>query len=69
MNFTVEELKAMVDGASYEELLRKNRFAPSGDPLFQGEMGEYTIASMNRKKAELSDGEVVAISKRVGWKR
>ena len=33
--------KAYIDSLSYEQLLSKWRFAPIGDPWFQGETGDY----------------------------
>lgn len=32
----IEELKNWIDNATYQELLRKWRFSPSGDPFFIG---------------------------------
>jgi hypothetical protein len=64
---SLEEMKAWVDAASYESLLRKWRFAISGDPHFQGEMGDYYIAAMKKKRDEVGDDEHVRASKRIGW--
>jgi hypothetical protein len=64
---TAVELKKWIDDAPYDELLRKWRFAPSGDPLFMGEVGEHFREVMFRKKRELGDVEAVAASKRIGW--
>ena len=36
-----KENKAYIDGLSYRSLLSHWRFAPVGDPWFQGETGEY----------------------------
>ena len=33
-----DEQKRWIDNASYEELLRKWRFTPSGDPIFTVEL-------------------------------
>jgi hypothetical protein len=60
------EQKAWIDGASYEDLLRKWRFAPAGDPMFVGDTGEYFKAVMARKRAENPDGAVRA-SQDIGW--
>jgi len=60
-------IKSWVDSASYEDLLRRWRFAPVGDPVFQGETGKYYAEVMWRKKAELSAGEQVRASKNIGW--
>jgi len=57
-----KEIKAIIDNMSYQELLSKWRFAPSGDPMFQGETGEYyrhvmTVKEMNKTQ----------VSKNIGW--
>jgi hypothetical protein len=65
MDLTPEN-KAHIDSLSYEGLLRHNRYAPAGDPWFQGETGQYWIKRM----AELRDadpGGAVGASKRIGW--
>jgi len=49
---TTEEMKAWIDGASYEALLRRWRNAPGGSPWFQGEVGEYYKSVMARRQAE-----------------
>ena len=59
-------MRAWIDAASYEELLRKWRFAPVGDQLFQGAIGQYYSDVMGRKKAELGSGAVIA-SKAIEW--
>lgn len=56
-----------IDNASYEELLRRWRFAPSGDPYFQGDTGQYYQAAMARRRAEVGSAEHVLASKTVGW--
>jgi len=61
-----KELKATIDSKSYESLLFKWRFAPVGDPMFQGESGEYWKQRLSRLKDEYPAGAVVA-SKKVGW--
>lgn len=62
-----DQMKIWIDEASYEELLRKNRFAPIGDPFFQGEVGKYYILVMQRKKFEVGIEEAIRISKKIGW--
>ena len=65
MDLTPEN-RAHIDSLSYEGLLRHNRYAPVGDPWFQGETGDYWLKRM----AELRDadpGGAVAASKRIGW--
>jgi hypothetical protein len=41
-----EKNKQHIDSLSYEQLLYKFRFAPIGDPWFQGETGDYWSARM-----------------------
>lgn len=57
--------KAYIDGLSYEGLLSHWRFAPVGDPWFQGETGEY----WSKRMAELRDAgaDHIGASKRLGW--
>lgn len=62
-----EEQKNWVDNASYRDLLAKWRFAPSGDPMFQGDVGAYYAKVMAQQRAELPDGAHVAASKSIGW--
>ncbi len=59
------EQKAWIDGASYEDLLRRWRFAPAGDPMFQGETGTYYQDVMARKRKEVGDAGAVAASKAI----
>lgn len=61
-----EEHKAKIDGMSYEALLRHWRFAPPGDPWFQGETGEYWGNRMAQLRRDDPDGHVAA-SKAIGW--
>ena len=56
--------KKWIDEASYEQLLSKWRFAPIGDPMFQGDTGDY-YAKVMREKREHVDH--VQVSKNVGW--
>lgn len=58
------KIKQWIDDASYEELLRKWRFAPAGDPYFQGETGTYYSNVMAQKRMNVDH---VAASKRIGW--
>ena len=60
------EQKKWIDGASYEDLLRRNRFAPVGDPIFQGECGDYFLKVMAERQAADPAGHVAA-SKQIGW--
>ena len=59
------EQKTYIDSLSYEEMLRRWRFAPVGDPIFQGEAGDYFAARMAELRAQGSDH--VGASKRIGW--
>lgn len=65
MDLTPEN-KAHIDAMSYEELLRHWRFAPLGDPWFQGETGEYWSKRMHELR-EKDPTEHVAASKKIGW--
>lgn len=62
-----EQQKKWIDAASYEQLLRKWRFAKTGEPLLQGDAGAYYSEQMNLKRKQLPDGEHTATSKRIGW--
>lgn len=62
-----EEIKAWIDNASYEDLLRKWRFTPTGSPFFQGEMGNYYQVVMARKRQAAGEAEHVRASKAIGW--
>ena len=60
-----DENKTYIDSLSVEALLERARFAPIGDPWFQGETGTYWM----KRLAELrnaNNGAYVAASKRMG---
>lgn len=59
--------KAWIDNASYEQLLSRWRFAPVGDPVFQGDTGDYYAKVMREKKEQVGGAEHVRISKAIGW--
>lgn len=59
-----ERTKRWIDAASYEELLNKWRFASVGDPMFQGEIGEYYSKVMAEKR---KTADHIQASKSVGW--
>jgi hypothetical protein len=61
------EMKQWIKNASYEQLLSRWRFAPTGDPFFQGAMGDYYRNHMMERRAQIGDVEHSKISKRVGW--
>ena len=58
------EQKAQIDAMSYEDLLRRWRNAPAGDPIFQGEAGAYYSVVMAEKR---KSADHVGASKRIGW--
>jgi hypothetical protein len=60
-------MRAWIDNATYEQLLRWWLFAPIGDPMFQGKMGDYYDQVMARRWAEVGNERHVATSKRIGW--
>ena len=62
-----ERERAWIKAASYENLLRRWRMAPSGDPVFEGKLGVYYAQEMNRKRDLLTLVEQIAISKSIGW--
>ena len=60
------EQKKWIDEATTEDLLRKWRFAPVGEPMFQGDTGEYYSEVMKKKRSADPEGHVRA-SKSIGW--
>jgi hypothetical protein len=60
----MEKLIEWIDNASYEDLLRKWRFSPSGNPLFEGEVGKHYKKILAEKRHGCNH---VEISKKVGW--
>ena len=56
------EQKKQIDAMSHYELCRKWRFAKVGDPLLQGEAGEYFSKVLKEK-----GGFTPEISKELGW--
>lgn len=62
-----KKMKDWIDTASYEELLTKWRFAPSGSPWFQGEVGKYFEKMIRKRKEEVGEAAAVAASKYIGW--
>ncbi len=60
--------KKHIDSLSHNELLSKWRYAPAGDPWFQGETGKYWGERMAKKRDE-NPGQAVANSKSIGWDR
>jgi len=69
MDLTPEN-KARIDALSYEELLSKWRFAPTGSPWFQGETGTYWGNRMTELRSQPGgNAKHVAASKNIGWDR
>jgi hypothetical protein len=59
-----ESNKKHIDNLSYEELLSHWRFAPAGNPWFQGDTGKYWSKIMDEKR---KTADHVAMSKKLGW--
>jgi len=60
-----EEIKKGIDNRTYEEMLRKVRFAPAGHIYFQrGEVATYFSKRMNGLKKTTDH---VQASKNIGW--
>lgn len=64
-----DDMKSWISSADYETLLRKWRFAPAGDPYFQGEIGDFYSKTMFAKRDALADEERVRASKNIGWEK
>ena len=64
MDLTPEN-KSHIDNMTYRGLLDQWRFAPSGDPWFQGETGQYWSERMAKMRSEGADH--VCASKAIGW--
>jgi hypothetical protein len=64
-----EKMKAWIDNATYQQLLGHWRFAPSGDPFFQGEIGDYYVKKMAERRAEVGHDAHVTASKTLGWEK
>lgn len=60
------KMKEYINNASYGQLLHKWRFASSGDPFFQGEIGDYYKKVMFKKRDQLSHKDQIHASKVVG---
>lgn len=58
--------KAHIDSFYYEHLLSRWRFAPIGDPWFQGETGKYWGKRLKALRDKMTTEEHVAISKKLG---
>lgn len=64
---TEEQMKQWIDNASYEQLLSKWRTAQIGDTFFKGDIGDYYVIIMKKKREEVGDAEHVRASKSIGW--
>ena len=64
---TKQEMIVWIDNASYEQLFRKMRFAPIGDPFFQGDVGKHFMKVFSIRRKEVGPAEHTATSKRIGW--
>lgn len=58
----IEALKREIDSYGQYDLCRIWRFAKPGNPLLQGEAGEYFVAKLKEKGGFTPD-----ISKSLGW--
>lgn len=61
------EQKHWIDTSSYEWLLSRWRFAPAGDPIFQGDTGDYYSKVMRERREQVGNAEHVRASKAIGW--
>lgn len=62
-----EDVKIEIDNMSYYDLLKKWRFAPSGDPILSGKMYQYFTDAMGEKREKEDDP--TEISRLVGWRQ
>ena len=64
-----EEQKTWIDNASYEELLRKWRFGPAGDPIFEGDTGKHYGEIIAKRKNEIGEGvhTIIKFSNLIGF--
>ena len=63
---TVDQ-KDRIDVMDYRSMLRLWRFAPDGDPLFQGDAGKYFAKVIQEKREKVGNAAHVAASKSIGW--
>ncbi len=64
---TETEMIAWIDNATYEQLLRRWRFAAVGSPWFQGEVGGHYAKTMKRQREKVGPATHTRISKEIGW--
>ena len=65
MNLTPDK-KVHINGLSVEALLRHVRYAPAGDPWFQGETGNYWFQRLREMRVQ-DEAAYVRASKQTGW--
>ncbi len=60
---------AKIEGMSYEDMLKRVRFAPGGHEYFTRgtPLADAFARSMAIKRAEVGQEEHIATSKRIGW--
>lgn len=58
--------KEQIDRMTVRQLLLDHRFAPAGDPRFQGDEGDYRGKRLAELRSEDNDAYVRA-SKSIGW--
>jgi len=63
-----KDQKEWIDNATYYALMNRWRFAKGGDPIFQGEAGEYYKKVMTDMRAQVGNAEHVRVSKNLGFK-
>lgn len=67
MNLT-PEVKSQIDSMSYTAMLSRWRFAAVGDPMFQGERGDYFAKRMKELREQPGGQEQhVSASKSISW--
>ena len=62
-----DEDKNWIDNSTYEQLLYAWRKSNVGNPLFQGDTGEYYKTVMYTKQKQITAKEAVQASKNIGW--
>lgn len=59
-----DEVKAYISTLSYKDMLKRWRFGAIGDPIFQGESGNFWVQQMEIKRNFVDHA---GISKELGW--
>lgn len=62
-----DKLKREIDAIPYEGLLRRWRFAPAGDEMFQGESGIYWAQRVQEFRTKNPE-QAIRASKKAGWR-